>query len=163
MIFTNKHVLVAMLVAPILAIFAWFGIDMIVSETPFEPLAGETYKLAEKPNCRWHSGACGLKNGNFELSMTTRVVADNQREITLISSHPLSGIKFAIYKSSPEAIDRESNPVDMQPLDTSQLKWGLTIAEPRSELTRFRLAVKANESMYFGEVGTIFMQPEEQK
>ena len=163
MIFTNKHVIVAMLVAPILAIFAWFSIDMMVSETPFEPVAGETYKLVEKPNCRWASGECELKNNNFEVRMVAEKIGDGQREVSLESSHPLDGVKFAIFKSAPETVDRESTPTDMRPLDDSGLKWGLTIEEPRSELARFRLALRANEAMFFGEVSTTFMWPERKK
>ena len=154
----NTHVIVAMLVAPILAIFAWFATDMIVGETPFEPVPGETYKLVEKPNCRWESGVCGLKNGNFEIEMTTEPLGGEQLEVTLVSSHPLVGVQFAVFKSSPETIDRESKPVNMQSLDNTKLKWGLMIDKPVSELTRFRLAVKASESLYFGEVGTTFLQ-----
>ncbi len=154
----NTHMIVAMLVAPILAIFAWFATDMIVGETPFEPIPGETYKLVEKPNCRWESGVCGLKNGNFEIEMTTTSLGGEQLEVTLVSSHPLVGVQFAVFKSSPETVDRESNPVHMQSLDETKQKWGLMIDRPYSELTKFRLAVKADESLYFGEVGTTFMQ-----
>lgn len=163
MVFTNKHVLVAMLVAPILAIFAWFSVDMMVSEAPLEPVAGESYKLVEKPNCRWSSGLCELKNNNFEIKITADEIGGSQRDIVLTSSHPLEGVKFAVFKSSPETIDRESEPVDMQALDQGGHNWGTIIEEPRSELARFRLAIKANESMYFGEVSTTFMWPEKKK
>ena len=160
MIFTNKHVIVAMLVAPILAIFAWFGVDMMVAETPFEPVAGETYKLVEKPNCRWASGECELKNNNFEIRLTAEDAGGGQRDIALQASHPLQGVKFAVFKSSPETIDRESEPADMEQLDQDGLKWGLIIEEPRSELARFRLAIKSGDSLFFGETSTTFMWPE---
>lgn len=163
MIFTNKHVIVAMLVAPILAIFAWFSVDMMVAETPFEPVAGESYKLVEKPNCRWASGECELKNNNFEIRMTAAQSGQGQRDVILESSHPVDGVKFAVFKASPETIDRETTPVDMQALDDSGQKWGLIIEEPRSELARFRLALKASESTFYGEVSTTFMWPERKK
>ena len=163
MIFTNKHVIVAMLVAPILAIFAWFGVDMIVSETPFEPVAGQSYKLVEKPNCRWASGECELKNNNFEIRITAEKTGAGQRDVILESTHPIDGVKFAVFKSSPEVIDRETAPADMRALDDSGQKWALIIDEPRSELARFRLALKANESTFYGEVSTTFMWPEQKQ
>ncbi len=157
--FTNKHVIVAMLVTPILAILAWFGTDLIVAERPFEPDPDKSYKLAEKPNCRWPSGVCGLKNGNFEIEITTEGLGGRQLRVTLKSSHPLEGVKFAVFKAAPEAIDRESVPISMYPLDQANHEWELVIEEPRSELTRFHLAIKAYDSLYYGDVGTIFMQP----
>ena len=160
MIFTNKHVIVAMLVAPILAIFAWFGVDMMVAETPIEPVAGETYRLVEKPNCRWASGECELKNNNFEVRITANDTGGGQRDIVLESSHPLRGVKLAVFQSAPETIDRESEPADMQSLDQNSQKWGLIIEEPLSELARFRIAIKAEDSLFFGETSTTFMWPE---
>ena len=70
--FKNKHLVVAMLVAPILAILAWYAIDVLVGEKPRPAEEGQSYPLAEKPNCRYGSGACGLKNADFELQLSTR-------------------------------------------------------------------------------------------
>ena len=78
----------------------------------------------------------------------------------LESSHPLKGVKFAVFQSAPETIDRESEPADMQSLDQNGQKWGLIIEEPRSELARFRVAIKADDSLFFGETSTTFMWPE---
>ena len=48
----DKHVVMAMIVAPILAIFAWVGVDYIVAEKaqPAEP--GSMYPLVARSNCR---------------------------------------------------------------------------------------------------------------
>ena len=48
----NKHVVVAMLVAPILAILAWFAVDSMVAERAHSAKPGASYKLVAKSNCR---------------------------------------------------------------------------------------------------------------
>ena len=65
----NKHVLVSALVAPLLALMAYFAIDHFMGETPHAAVEGRSYPLVEKPGCRWESGSCGLKNNEFELDM----------------------------------------------------------------------------------------------
>jgi hypothetical protein len=52
----NKHILAAVLVAPVLAILSYFGIGYLFGEKPQPALEGQSYRLAEKPNCRWESG-----------------------------------------------------------------------------------------------------------
>lgn len=44
--FKNKHFILALLIAPILSIIAYFGTDMALSEKPHAAKEGETYKLA---------------------------------------------------------------------------------------------------------------------
>lgn len=63
--FKNKHFILALLIAPILSIIAYFGTDMALSEKPHAAKEGETYKLASKSNCRYTSGLCDMENGDF--------------------------------------------------------------------------------------------------
>ena len=83
--FSNKHVLVAMLVAPVLAIMAWFAVDYFVAERPHAAEEGATYTLLAKSNCRYASGKCDLENADFELtirpSMRTATVRSKHRSI----------------------------------------------------------------------------------
>ena len=66
----NKHVLVAVLVAPVLAVVAWFSVDHFVSEKPHAARPGADYPLAARSNCRYESGACDLVNNDFKLRIT---------------------------------------------------------------------------------------------
>ena len=63
--FKNKHFIVALLIAPILAIIAYFGVDIAVSEKPHAAKKGQSYKLVSKSNCRYTSGLCDMENGEF--------------------------------------------------------------------------------------------------
>ena len=77
-ILKNRHVLVASLVAPLLALLAWFAIDFFTSETPHAAVEGQSYALVEKPNCRYDSGLCGLKNNDFELELSYRRISGDE-------------------------------------------------------------------------------------
>ena len=66
----NRHMTIAMLMAPVLAIIAYYGVNTLVGEKPHAAEAGQSYVLVEKPNCRHHGGTCGLKNGDFELTLS---------------------------------------------------------------------------------------------
>lgn len=66
----KKHVIAAMLIAPILALIAYFGVDYLVREKPLEIQPGGHYKLNVKPNCRWDSGRCTLANADVEFNLS---------------------------------------------------------------------------------------------
>ena len=51
-VWKNKHVLIATLMAPVLALIAYFGVNALVGEKPHAAEAGQSYVLVEKPNCR---------------------------------------------------------------------------------------------------------------
>lgn len=147
-----------MLVAPILAILAWFGTDAMVADKPFKSEAGEAYRLAEKPNCRWESGECGLKNGDFELLFYRKTLPDGRLEWTLESSHQLAGIQFAVVNGGKES--PAPSPSPMQQDDEQGMRWWLQTEKPEPGVDKLRLAAKADESLYYGEVGTTFLKGE---
>jgi NADH:ubiquinone oxidoreductase subunit 3 (subunit A) len=60
--FKNWHVIIAMIVAPILAVLAWFAVDYFVAERPHAAKEGAAYSLIAKSNCRYDSGQCDLEN-----------------------------------------------------------------------------------------------------
>ena len=74
----NKHVLVAALVAPLLALMAWFAIDLMTGEEPHAAIEGQSYALVELPNCRYDSGRCGLKNNEFRLDISYRRISGDR-------------------------------------------------------------------------------------
>ena len=89
MVFTNKHVVVAMLVAPILAILAWYSIDYFLAEKPHAALPGAAYALIAKSNCRYDSGECDLENGDFKLTLRPVPGASGGTALELSSRFPL--------------------------------------------------------------------------
>ena len=88
-ILKNKHLILAMFVAPVLAIIAYFSVDSIVSEKPQAALQGSSYKLAAKSNCRYQSGNCTLKNGDIEVQIRARRIAGKEIELSMFSELPV--------------------------------------------------------------------------
>jgi len=148
----NKHVVTAMLVAPVLAILGYFALDALVGESPMPAEEGQSYPLAEKPNCRYSSGACGLKNADFELELSIRELGKDRVELSLTSAFPLDGVMVSLAENDQE----DAPPVAMQPLGGEGKTWSLGMQRPDPERHRLRLAASASGSIYFGDVATKF-------
>jgi len=151
-ILKNKHFMTASIVAPVLALIAYFSIDAILSEKPQAAEEGQSYQLVEKPNCRYDSGRCGLKNGDFELNLSTERLDDDRMRLILNSAFPLKGVKAALIEDEAD----QKQPVDMQPVSDDGLVWALEMARPDPERNRLRLVASANRSLYFGDVAMKF-------
>ena len=151
----NKHVVTAMLVAPLLALMAYFAIDFFVGEPPQVAEAGQSYQLVEKPNCRWISGHCGLKNGDFELGLDPEWTGDDQLVLTLKSVFPLDGVKVALVRSE----DDEDLPVDMVRASDDGLAWTVNMGRANAEQNRVRLVAASNQSLWYGDVALTFALP----
>lgn len=151
----NKHLMTAMLVAPVLGLISYFAIDAFVGETPHAAIEGQSYQLVEKPNCRYNSGNCGLKNGDFELLFSHEWVAGDRLLLTLTSVFPLDGVVLALV----EAGVAENPPQDMRPVDDQGLVWSMEIARPDPELSRIRLVASSSQSLWFGDVALKFILP----
>jgi hypothetical protein len=148
----NKHVVVAALVAPVLAILAWFAIDFLMGERPKPALEGQSYPLVERSNCRYASGRCALANGDFKLELTTGGTARDRVTLTLSSVFPLDGAMVAMVDGQGD----DAPPVPMQPGSGDGLNWSLDIARPDPERQRLRLVVSSAGALYFGDVATAF-------
>lgn len=151
---SNKHVIMAMLVAPVLALIAYFGIGALVGEDPQPAKAGQSYPLAEKPNCRYASGACGLKNAEFELTLSFDRLAGGRLLLKLASVHVLDGVMLAV----AETDGTEQPPVAMRPEAGDGRSWSLEIDYPANESQRLHLVATTAGVYYFGDVATKFMQ-----
>lgn len=92
--FKNKHFIVALLIAPILSIIAYFGTDMAVSEKPHAAKEGQSYKLVSKSNCRYTSGLCDMENGDFKVKFRSEKLTNENLELSLHSAHSLEGVKL---------------------------------------------------------------------
>jgi len=148
----NKHLTVAMLMAPILALMAYFGVNFMLGEEPQAAEAGNSYVLVEKPNCRYDSGACGLKNADFELALSYEWIGVDRMLLKLASVHPLEGVLVALVELETE----EEHPVEMLPAGPDGLSWSLEMARPDPKNHRLHLVASAAGAFYLGDVATRF-------
>ena len=151
-LFKNRHVLVAALVAPLLALMAWFAMDYLFSDPPQAAVEGQSYPLVEKPDCRWESGKCGLKNADFELEMRIEETPGDGVILMLASEFPLEGVKAALAAEPGE----KPEPVSMQARDPDGLLWSVNLARPRPDTDRLYIVASSRGSLYFGDASTRF-------
>ena len=154
MVFTNKHVIIAMIVAPVLAILAWVAAGQFSGEAPQVPVAGMSYPLVEKSNCRYASGACDLENEDFKLTLMQTGV-DARTELVVRSAYPLDGVVLGV--GLPE---QETEPVAMRATDGQGLEWHLLVGRLPGPGERIRLVAIADGSSYFADASTAFLQPQ---
>ena len=152
-IFKNKNLMVATLMAPILALVSYFGINALLSEKPHAAEAGQSYQLLEKPNCRRSGGNCGLKNADFELNLSVEWLNDEHLLITLKSAHPLNGVLVELVENEAG----QNQPVQMRPMSADGLSWSLDMAGPDPESHRLHLVASSGESLYFGDIAMKFI------
>ena len=151
-VLTNKHLVVAMLVAPVLAVLSYYALDVMVGEKPQPAEEGQSYPLAEKPDCRYASGHCGLKNADFELQLVAEGVEDDRVSLTMTSVFPLDGAMIALVSGE----DDDAPPAAMQPSGDDGLGWWAEIARPEPARQRLRLVVSSAGSLYYGDAATAF-------
>ena len=150
--FTNKHVVVAMLVAPILAILAWFAVDALVAEKPRAAKPGASYPLVARPNCRYDSGQCDLVNGDFKVTLKPTGMSDAEVGLELVSAHSLEGATVGLTGQR----DVEP-PLPMTATDPVATRWVTSIRIPDAETATLRVAVIAAGSTYYAEVPVVFL------
>ena len=146
----NKHVMLAMVVAPVLAIIAWFGVDALLGPRPEVALAGKSYPLLAKSNCRYASGACTLENEDFSLEVR---FADNA--FVLSSPHKLQGAWFAV--GDPDVVPNSMTL--MQDGESAFQQWRINTLAPQP-VERIYVVVKYNDITFFGDAATTFAYPE---
>lgn len=153
----HRHTAVAALVAPILAILAYYAVDSIVGEKPHSAREGQSYPLVEKPGCRYAGGECALWNGDFELGLSLTPTGGQRMLLTASSSVPLDGIRAAVVIRG----EAEQEPVAMQQASADGLRWSLEVDAPDAGNDRLRLAAATGGALYFGEISTTFIAPAE--
>jgi hypothetical protein len=156
-VFRNRHIIVALIVAPILALVAWFGVDHLFGERPQAAVAGRSYPLAEQPGCRWAGGACGLKNADFELRIGFTEAVPGGVVLQVDSAFPLDGVVAALV--SADGAEREPRP--LRRAEPDGLTWTVKLQHPHVGQDRLRIAATAAGVQYFGEVATRFAQAED--
>lgn len=155
MLLTNKHFIIALIVAPILAVIAYFAVDFAVSEPPQTAIAGERYPLAANPNCRYESGKCTLRNGDIEVELVSDESDASKISLTLSSELPLQGVKLAITEDPKQA-----EPQAMQAANSQQTQWQLDLDNTNKKESRLLVVVAVNDSLYYAETETTFIHYE---
>ncbi len=152
--FGNRHLVVALLVAPLLALLAWFAVGNLVSERAAPAQAGESYPLVAGSNCRYESGQCDLENADLKLSLRYDNTYGDALELR--ASHALDTVLLAVAgaESDPE-------PQQMQPLGGDGRDWRLQLAGRPDADAQLRLVAAAGGARYFAETTTRFLQQEE--
>lgn len=153
--FGNKHVVAALIITPILAIISYFAVDMMVSETPHVAKSGGAYQLVEKPNCRYSSGQCGLKNGEFEIKLTAKTLDDGSSELILASKHALEAVMIATYDKDLDD-SNDTQPAGMKAQNKEKTEWSIRLPVINPGKNRIQVAITSNQVMYYGDVGTQF-------
>lgn len=157
--FTNKHVVIALIIAPVLSVLAWFAVGRLAGEDAAPAQPGQSYPLVAKSSCRWPSGQCELENGDFLL--TLRI--DRGLRLSLSSAHPLEGVMLGVFDpeagqlAEGELLGFSAGP--MVQADESGLLWETQLARRPSADDRFRLVAGAGGSTYYAETSTQFAQP----
>lgn len=154
-ILKDKHVVIAMAMAPVLALIAYFGVSALIGEDSLPAQSGQSYKLVEKPNCRYASGQCGLKNGDFELTLDFEQLGGGRLLLSLASVHPLDGVLLAVVESE----DDETPPVAMRATSADGMGWSLEVVAANPETQRMRLVATSNQAYYFGDAALKFTLP----
>lgn len=154
--FKNWHVTIAMLVAPILAVMAWFAVDFFVSERPHSAKEGASYTLIAKSNCRYDSGQCDLENSDFKLNIQPVSVTASGIELEMTSAFPLQSATLGLVDGGTPA-----PPSPMVATTAEALHWTTRIDQPAGEGSTIRVAVTADGATWYAEVPTVFLFPGE--
>ena len=153
----NKHVVIAMIVAPILAVLAWFAVGQIAGEKAQVAKPGAAYPLVARSNCRWESGECELVNKDLKMTILPLELGTQYTRLSLDSEFPLAQATFALLSGGNEVVATAEH--DASPDAAAQMTVTIpAFADPEAVL---RVAVTVQESLYFAEVPVVFMRPEE--
>lgn len=154
--FTNKHIIVAMLVAPVLAILAYFATDMAIGEKPQAAVPGQNYKLAAGPDCRYASGKCTLRNG--ELTITVRGKQDEQNNWTFVADANQILENLSLVVVTPN--DNDTPPIAMTPTgktDKDMLsQWSVNLPNFDKAQDVMRVVAVVGRSLYIVETPAVF-------
>ena len=149
----NWHVVIAMLVAPVLGIMAWYAVDWFVAERPHVAKAGASYLLIARSNCRYESGQCDLVNSDFELVIRPDQLYSNRTTLTIDSEFALENVTVALVSGDVETpavaeLDGDGN---------LSVQWKVRIPAAPTETSTLRIAVTAQGAIYYAEVPVVFL------
>ncbi len=150
--FKNKHVIIALLVAPMLAIMAWFAVDYFVAERPQAASAGESYPLVAKPNCRRLSEGCELSNADLTLTVVVTRFDSTGADVELTSAFPLGLAQAGLVNAGSD----EGPPATLEATGPEGLTWQGEVTGSIDADTSLRVLVRANDATFYAEVPVTF-------
>ena len=150
--FSNKHMVIAMLVAPVLAIMAWFAVDYFVAERPHAAKPGAAYKLVAKSNCRYDSGQCDLENEDFVLKLRPLRISGDTVSLELSSRFALQSVTLALVESGTEL-----TPSQLISGQSDGRAWTGEIPAPAAGDAAIRVAVVAQNATWYAEVPVVWI------
>ena len=152
---TNKHVLAALLVAPILAVLAWYGTGQLTDDVEQQAApaqGGASYPLVERPGCRYPGGKCGLSNEGFKLA----IVVQPTGQLRMTSAVPLDFVLVGL-----ESED-DQGPVKALPVSAERDRWVHNFTVMPSSEDRLRVVAGVSGASLFGDVALAFTEPSDQ-
>ncbi len=154
-VLTNKHLIIALIVAPILAIIAYYAVDYSVSEKPHKAIQGGSYPLIAKSNCRYESGKCTFENGDISIDIQVERIGATTINISLLSNIDLEGAKIALVNAGDQSL-----PNTMQSINKPQTEWQISLSTELLDKSQLQLALSANDTLYYGQTETTFISYE---
>lgn len=151
----NRHFITALLVAPLLAVLAWFAVGQWVEEPALQPTpaqSGNSYPMIERPGCRYAGGDCGLSNEDFKLALA--VTPDGQ--LRLASAVALDYVLVGLVSSTGQP------PSQAQPVSAQRDRWVHSFSAVPSSDDRLRVVAGVDGASWFGEASLIFTAPNDQ-
>ena len=151
--FKNWHVVIAMLVAPVLAVLAWFAVDFFVGERPHSAKEGAAYTLIAKSNCRYDSGQCDLENSDFKLNIRPMSITPGGVQLEMTSAFPLQSAMLGLVNDGTPA-----SPTVMSATTDAGLHWTGRMDKPAGDSSTIRVAVTAQNATWHAEILTVFLE-----
>ena len=145
--FRNKHLILAMLIAPVLAIIAWFSVDYFVAERPHAVKPGAAYELIAKPNCRRASDRCDLANEDVEVSIAVPSYTDDGFSVELTSTIAADRVAVGVADGDPTVLTRTGG---------DNKRWSGRVEGNVGADSRLRVAVLINEATFYAEIPVTF-------
>lgn len=152
----NKHVIIALIVAPVLAVIAYFAVDRLVGEQAMPAQLGVDYPLLTQSNCRYASGRCVLYNSEFKVLIVSQSIPGQGYRLVLTSEFALNGVKALVTESSNTLMP----PRDWQIEDALGKQWALTVGGSDLSEKVLLLVIDAQGSRYFAETSLAFLNYE---
>ena len=152
---TRPHVVAAVLAAPVLAILGYIAVDIWQGEAAAPAVAGRTYELLARPDCRRAGGRCTLANADVVLTIevTDRVAGS----LRIDASLPLDSLVVAVVAQDGDA----SAPLVLSTTGPSRSQWEGTIEHPRQPSAALRVAATANGVGFFAQPSATFLHSDE--
>jgi hypothetical protein len=154
-LFSNKHVVAALIISPILALVSYFAVDQVLVELPQLAQAGQSYPLLAKSNCRYESGRCDLRNADFQASLTV-TTSKGGDEVTrqvlqLTTSHIVQDIKVGFKDVKSQHENDSGAPQSMSRADDNKKSWSHIMPMPVSLNTQLMIVIFSNGVRYYAD------------